>query len=61
MKIILSCPLFLCIQLLPCYRGYVVDSLKELISLDDTEVTVIERGQSEGIAFHCHKYKGTLQ
>ncbi len=53
------CVSSLCVQLVPCYRGYVVDSLRDLAILDDKEITVTERNQSEGVALHCHQCKGT--
>ena len=45
-------------QLVPCYRGYTVDSLAGLTSLDDSDITALEREQVSGMVDCCNRRTG---
>ncbi|KAL5477502.1 hypothetical protein EMCRGX_G024312 [Ephydatia muelleri] len=43
------------LTLVPCYHGYTVDSLAGITSLDDSEITALEREKASGMADLCEK------
>ena len=49
-KVLLIMPNFLFTQLVPGYRGYVVDSLRNLSYLDDVNISADEKHHFKGLS-----------